>query len=191
MIEFLSLFINKSSDIFRSKAPSKMSSLLDKIPFVPKLTKFLVCLDLYQGVRYTSMVLMVLWVIYAIVAFFKLALSGAIWSLIWYVISLSLFSLSLRYFCLQVLGQRRRLRSRGLGHAEEQQALPAARSLHLHLQCHRRDHQRDHQLCDISYFLVSGSFLFVDSNFKYYQGYLDTGNAIGSGVLLLCTEVCP
>ena len=106
-------------------------------------------------------------------------------------LSLSLFSLSLRYFCLQVLGQRRRLRSRGLGHAEEQQALPAARSLHLHLQCHRRDHQRDHQLCDISYFLVSGSFLFVDSNFKYYQGYLDTGNAIGSGVLLLCTEVCP
>ena len=70
--------------------------------------------------------------------------------------SLSLFSLSLRYLCLQVLGQRRRLRSRGLGHAEEQQALPAARSLHLHLQCHRRDYQRDHQLCDISYFLVSG-----------------------------------
>lgn len=96
LIEFLSLSlsINKSSDIFRSKAPSKMSSLLDKIPFVPKLTKFLVCLDLYQGVRYTSMVLMVLWVIYAIVAFFKLALSGAIWSLIWYVISLSIFSLT-------------------------------------------------------------------------------------------------
>ena len=31
-----------------------MSALLDKIPFVPKLTKFLVCLDLYQGVRITS-----------------------------------------------------------------------------------------------------------------------------------------
>ena len=128
-----------------------MSSLLDKIPFVPKLTKFLVCLDLYQGVRYTSMVLMVLWVIYAIVAFFKLALSGAIWSLIWYVISislsLSLFSLSLRYFCLQVLGQRRRLRSRGLGHAEEQQALSSPSPLHDPHQHHHRCYQRHHLLC--------------------------------------------
>ena len=49
-----------------------MSALLDKIPFIPKLTKFLVCLDLYQGVRMTSLGLMVLWIIYAVVGFFKL-----------------------------------------------------------------------------------------------------------------------
>ena len=50
-----------------------MSALLDKIPFIPKLTKFLVCLDLYQGVRMTSLGLMVLWIIYAVVGFFKFA----------------------------------------------------------------------------------------------------------------------
>ena len=65
----------------------KMSALLDKIPFVPKLTKFLVCLDLYQGVKYTSLLMIVLWVIYAIVAFVSLALSGAIWSLIWCIVN--------------------------------------------------------------------------------------------------------
>ena len=68
-----------------------MSSLLDKIPFVPKLTKFLVCLDLYQGVKYTTFVLAALWVIYAIVAFFKLALSGAIWSLIWCLVNVGAY----------------------------------------------------------------------------------------------------
>ena len=46
---------------------------MDKIPFIPKLTKFLVCLDLYQGVRMTSLGLMVLWIIYAVVGFFKFA----------------------------------------------------------------------------------------------------------------------
>ena len=66
-----------------------MSALLDKIPFVPKLTKFLVCLDLYQGVKYTTFGLAALWIIYAIVAFFNMvALSGAIWSLIWCVANL-------------------------------------------------------------------------------------------------------
>ena len=68
-----------------------MSAILDKIPFVPKLTKFLVCLDLYQGVRMTSIgetlhvisievtfcfphpVLAILWIIYAVVGFFKFA----------------------------------------------------------------------------------------------------------------------
>ena len=65
-----------------------MSALLDKIPFVPKLTKFLVCLDLYQGVKYTTFGLAALWIIYAIVAFFKMATGGAIWSLIWCVANL-------------------------------------------------------------------------------------------------------
>ena len=63
--------------------------LLDKIPFVPKLTKFL-CLkhsscDLKQGVTFTTFGLAALWIIYAISAFFDMALSGRIWSLIWCV----------------------------------------------------------------------------------------------------------
>jgi len=64
-----------------------MSALLDKIPFVPKLTKFLVCLDLYQSVKYTSIGLGVLWIIYAIVGFVKLAIGGAIWGLIWCIVN--------------------------------------------------------------------------------------------------------
>ena len=59
--------------------------LLDKIPFVPKLTKFL-CLDLIQGVTYTTFGLAALWIIYAISAFFNMASDGLkIWSLIWCV----------------------------------------------------------------------------------------------------------
>ena len=58
--------------------------LLDKIPFVPKLTKFL-CLDLIQGVTYTTFGLAALWIIYAISAFFDMALSGRIWSTLWCV----------------------------------------------------------------------------------------------------------
>ena len=46
---------------------SALSALLDKIPYVPKLTKFLCFLDLYQGVRITSIVLIALWIIYAAV----------------------------------------------------------------------------------------------------------------------------
>ena len=62
--------------------------LLDKIPFVPKLTKFL-CLDLIQGVTYTTFGLAALWIIYAISAFFlsgnAFVLSVAIWSTLWCV----------------------------------------------------------------------------------------------------------
>ena len=53
-----------------------MSSLLDRIPYVPKLTNFLGCLDLQQGVRYASIFLTVLWIVYAIVSFFYLALGN-------------------------------------------------------------------------------------------------------------------
>ena len=58
--------------------------LLDKIPYVRKLDKFL-CLDLKQGVTFTTFGLAALWIIYAISAFFNMALSGAIWSTLWCV----------------------------------------------------------------------------------------------------------
>ena len=52
-----------------------LGSLLkcSEVPFVPKLTKFLLCFDLYQSVRITSLVLMALWIIYAIGGFVNLA----------------------------------------------------------------------------------------------------------------------
>ena len=80
-----------------------MSSLLDRIPYVPKgrvhlirigksldllqkkpnkwtlilqLSNFLGCLDLHQGVKYATIFLTVLWVVYAIVSFFFLALGN-------------------------------------------------------------------------------------------------------------------
>ena len=59
---------------------SALSALLDKIPYVPKLTKFLGCLDLYQGVRITSLVLIALWIIYAAISL--LNFGGLIWCLV-------------------------------------------------------------------------------------------------------------
>ena len=49
-----------------------MSALLDKIPYVPKLTKFLVIFDLNEGVRITTLVLIALQAISAVSALFSI-----------------------------------------------------------------------------------------------------------------------
>merc|ERR1711997_297174 len=70
-----------------------MSSLLDRIPYVPKLTNFLGCFDLHQGVKYASIFLTVLWIVYAIVSFFYLALGFAVFSLIWCLVNVACYGL--------------------------------------------------------------------------------------------------
>ena len=49
-----------------------MSELLDKIPYVPKLTKFLIIFDLNEGVRITTLVLIALQAISAVSALFSI-----------------------------------------------------------------------------------------------------------------------
>ena len=55
-----------------------MSELLDKIPYVPKLTKFLIIFDLNQGVRITTLVLIILQAISAVIALFSIGKHGGL-----------------------------------------------------------------------------------------------------------------
>ena len=140
-----------------------MSALLDRIPFVPKLTKFLVCLDLYQSVRITTI---------------RESLKSLIFQFYPCCSSLGCTLDYLRHFCVGkachrsvvlrwqerwlhidlifrlcnlefdlVCRHRRSLRFGGLGHAEEQQALSSPSPLHDPHQHHHRCYQRHHLLC--------------------------------------------
>ena len=55
-----------------------MSELLDKIPYVPKLTKFLIIFDLNQGVRITTLVLIVLQAISTVTALISIGKHGGL-----------------------------------------------------------------------------------------------------------------
>ena len=60
-----------------------MSAIVDKIPKPPRLEKFCFMFDLYLSVKYTSFILIALWIIYAIGVIVDFGGGNLIWGLIW------------------------------------------------------------------------------------------------------------
>ena len=60
-----------------------MSAIVDTIPKPPRLEKFCFMFDLYLSVKYTSFILIALWIIYAIGVIVDFGGGNLIWGLIW------------------------------------------------------------------------------------------------------------
>ena len=67
-------------------------SLMDKIPKPPRLEKFCFMFDLYLSVKYTSYILILIWVVYAISVILSFGGGGnMIWGIIWTLINIGGF----------------------------------------------------------------------------------------------------
>eukprot|EP00092_Neocalanus_flemingeri_P006363 GFUD01006849.1.p1 GENE.GFUD01006849.1~~GFUD01006849.1.p1 ORF type:complete len:154 (-),score=37.54 GFUD01006849.1:211-672(-) len=54
------------------------------LPTIPRLERFCVCLDVHTGVKYFSLGLMVLWIVYTLAAIFGAGnIGNIIWAIIW------------------------------------------------------------------------------------------------------------